>query len=117
MWTATAGQDLKTAFDDAIEVAYGNGRSDELENLANLFGDVAIDNYQKALYKGLASGSSAYVDIAWIDKRPIAKLSKDSKGAELGDMMLVVHQSDSRNFYSSRAWLCCTNRASARPVE
>lgn len=105
MWTANADQDLKKAFDDAIEVAYGNGGSDELENLAKLFGDVALDNYQQALHKGLANGSSAGVDVAWIDKRPIAKLSQAAKGAELGDMMIVVHQSDSRNFHSCRACL------------
>jgi hypothetical protein len=105
MWTATADKDLKKAFDDAIEIAYGNGRNRELENLANLFGDVALDNYQQALLKGLDGGSTAIVDVAWIDKRPIAKLSDTATGAELGDMMLVVNEYDPRGLQISRACL------------
>ena len=105
MWAATADKDLKKAFDDAIEIAYGNGRNGELENLANLFGDVALDNYQQALLKGLDGGSTAAVDVAWIDKRPIAKLSATATGAELGDMMLVVNEYDPRGLQVSRACL------------
>ncbi len=105
MWTATADKELKKAFDDAIEIAYGNGRNGELENLANLFGDIALDNYQQALLKGLDGGSNAAVDVAWIDKRPIAKLSATATGAELGDMMLVVHEHDPRGLQVSRACL------------
>lgn len=103
MWKATAGQDLENAFDNAIGIAYGNGRNDELENLANLFSDTALANFQAALLKGLVPGSKAYVDVAWIDKRPIAKVSKNARGAELGDMLLVVDETEASGVRKSRA--------------
>lgn len=94
MWTSTADVSLKKGFDDAIEASYGNGRDGELENLSDLFSPAALDGYQQALLAGLDGSSDATIDVAWIDKRPIAKLTKSGAGAELGDMMLVVHERD-----------------------
>ncbi|UGQ47313.1 hypothetical protein [Massilia endophytica] len=92
MWIAGAQTQLKAAFDRAIEAAYGKGRGGELENLANLFSPTTIGNFQRALQAGLDGRSAATVDIAWVDKRPIAKLSPTAPGAELGDMMIVVEE-------------------------
>ncbi len=116
MWTANAEIDLKKAFDDAIEIAYGNGKRDELENLANLFGDVALDNYQQALLKGLDVSSFAAIDVAWIDKRPIATLTETGAGSELGDMMLVVNEFDHSVLQKSRACLLEVKQSSSKDI-
>jgi hypothetical protein len=105
MWTTTSASDLKNAFDATIELAYGAGRRGELENLANLFADTATAGYQQALQQGLDSQSEAYVDVAWIDKRPIATITEADVGAELGDMLIVVHEFDPDGLKVSRACL------------
>lgn len=94
MWSSDADQELKKAFDSVIAAAYGAGRKGELENLADLFSNKALKGYQQALLSGLDVWSDAAVDVAWVDKRPIATIAGNSVGAELGDMMLVVHERD-----------------------
>ena len=117
MWTSTASTSLKKGFDDAIEIAYGNGQSGELENLSDLFSPRALDGYQQALLTGLDALSDASIDVAWIDKRPIAKLTKNGAGAELGDMMLVVHERDSVGFIlKSRACLLEVKQSPDDPI-
>ncbi|MFL0336556.1 hypothetical protein [Stenotrophomonas maltophilia] len=103
MWTSTAPKDLKASFDNAISSAYGNGSNDELSNLAKLFSDAAMRNYERGLNNALDEDSAASVGLAWIDKRPIAKLTADGPGAELGDMLLVVEEFDPRGRVSTRA--------------
>lgn len=101
MWISP--KTLIESFETAFDAAYGNGESDELSNLAKLFGPTALAGYAQALASGLDAGSSAAVDVAWIDKRPIAWLEKNGVGAELGDMMLVVHEHDPIGLWRSRA--------------
>lgn len=103
MWNATARQDLKASFDAAISSAYGNGESKELANLAKLFSESALRNYEIGLNEALDRDSAAAVGVAWIDKRPIAKLSASEPGAELGDMLLVVEEYDADGNSSMRA--------------
>ncbi|WP_414494772.1 hypothetical protein [Stenotrophomonas maltophilia] len=103
MWTSTAPKDLKASFDNAISSAYGNGSNDELSNLAKLFSDAAMRNYERGLNNALDEDSAASVGLAWIDKRPIAKLTADGPGAELGDMLLIVEEFDPQGRVSTRA--------------
>lgn len=114
MWISY--QALVDSFDTAFDAAYGNGERDELANLAKLFGPVAIAGYAQALVNGLDPGSSAAVDVAWIDKRPIAWLEKDGVGAELGDMMLVVHEHDPSGLWRSRACILEVKQSPSDPI-
>ncbi|MCA8251447.1 hypothetical protein LGN12_30340 [Burkholderia multivorans] len=117
MWSSNAGPALKRAFDSAIAAAYGSGRQGELENLADLFSDNALDSYQQALLSGLDPLSDASVDVAWIDKRPIAKIAANNEGAELGDMMLVVNERDTFGaVLKSRACLLEVKQAPQIPI-
>lgn len=94
MWISGAEVRMKSSFDAAIQSAYGFGAGDELSNLAALFSDAALDQYHLAIRAGLDPASEAFVDVAWIDKRPIAYLDPKKAGAELGDMLVIVEQHD-----------------------
>lgn len=103
MWLTDAAA-MKADFDLVFQRAYDRTKgSGELANLAELFTDAALKSYREALLRGIDPASRAWADIAWIDKRPIAKLKADSPGAELGDMMLVVNHFDPAGHVSSRA--------------
>lgn len=114
MWTTNADA-MKADFDTAFQRAYDSKRaSGELGNLAKLFSLNALADYREALQRGLDPESDAWADIAWIDKRPIAKLRRDGPSAELGDMLLVVNHFDSGGRVASRA---CILEVKQSPTE
>ncbi|HEY4084152.1 MAG TPA: hypothetical protein VGM81_25980 [Burkholderiaceae bacterium] len=113
-WANKQGQ--IDAFNVAFAAAYGNGVRGELENLGKLFSPAARNAYAQALAEGLVQGGSASVDVAWIDKRPIAILNAGDTGAELGDMMLVIHESYGNGPLESRACLLEVKQSPADPV-
>ncbi|NUT61914.1 hypothetical protein [Herbaspirillum sp. C9C3] len=127
MWTSTAEADLKSAFDDAIKNAYGSGLNGELENLAELFSPAALYAYKTSLLKGLDNQSDAAVDLAWIDKRPVAYRAKVNAspiadevikpGCELGDMLLIANTyGPDGTLQKSQACILEVKQANAVPI-
>ncbi|CAE6696532.1 hypothetical protein [Paraburkholderia domus] len=118
MWKHDAEDSLTAGFDSTIATAFGNGEKGELENLANLFSPRAIAGYRDALLSGLNPSCDAAIDVAWIDKRPIAYLKEDETGAELGDMMLVIHKrSADGHLRESRACLLEVKQSTEDPIK
>lgn len=113
-WANRQGQ--IDAFNMAFFAAYGTGVLDELENLGKLFSPAARIAYAQALATGLVKGGSASVDVAWIDKRPIAIFNAGDAGAELGDMMLVIFERYGSGPLESRACLLEVKQSPTDPV-
>lgn len=117
MWT-NKDREMTEDFNTAFRLSHENGHAKgELANLAKLFSDEALSLYAQALHNGLQPGSEAWADVAWIDKRPIARLAKKGVGAELGDMLLIVNHIDPAGPVSSRACILEVKKSDSEAIK
>lgn len=98
------------AIDDGLRAIHASGYGGELQQLAKLFKRRALPAVlQTVIEPTLRTGRSYREDIevklAWIDKRPLAKLARHTKRVELGDAAI---------FYLDR--LRCRDRITWRPA-
>lgn len=106
MWKKKASLNMALLFNALFHKRHQLASTSELQNLSKLFSNSVLSGIEAILSLALTKGSKASVDIAWIDKRPIAYWSKKHPGAELGDMMIVSHYYQPNGAYkNSRACL------------
>ncbi len=113
------------AIDDALWEVYGStlGGS-ELTQLARLFGrSVFLQRLKQILQSTLPPAGRYYrveldVSLAWIDKRPLAKLHHRSRRVELGDAALfyiaILHTGGRTIFNGARAMIVQAKAANAQ---
>lgn len=78
------------AIDDGLRAIHASGYGGELQQLAKLFNRRALPAVLQTVIKPTLRRGRGYreeveVKLAWIDKRPLAKLARHTKRVELGD--------------------------------